>query len=61
VWVALGVAAIVAGHHAPFRFAASQPPTPREPAAASLSDGDQGHWFTPGEAHPRHARSSSQA
>jgi hypothetical protein len=61
VWIVLGLAAIVAGHHAPFRFAASQPPPPREPAAASLSDGDQGDWFTPVEAHPRHARSSSQA
>jgi hypothetical protein len=62
VWIVLGLAAIVAGHHAPFRFAASQPPPlPREPAAASLSDGDQGDWFTPGEPHPRHARSSSQA
>ncbi len=30
VWAVLGLAAIVAGHHAPFRFAASQPPPPRE-------------------------------
>lgn len=62
VWAVAGLAAIVAGHHAPFRFAASRPsPPPCEPAAVSLSDGDQGDWFTPGEAHPRHARSSSQA
>jgi hypothetical protein len=31
VWIVLGLAAIVAGHHASFRFAASQPP-PREPS-----------------------------
>jgi hypothetical protein len=31
-WAVLGLAAIVAGHHAPFRFAASRPaPPPREP------------------------------
>ena len=45
VWAVLGLAAIVAGHHAPFRFAASRP---HEPAAPRPTDGDRTGWFTPG-------------
>ncbi|HXP55382.1 MAG TPA: ABC transporter permease [Streptosporangiaceae bacterium] len=63
VWAVLGLAAILAGHHAPFRFAASRPsPPPGEPVrtatVAAPGAGDQDDWFTPGDAHPRHARSS---
>ena len=63
VWAVLGLAAILAGHHAPFRFAASRPsPPPAEPVTtatlAAPGAGDQGDWFTPGDPHPRHARSS---
>ena len=40
VWILFGLAAIVAGHHAPFRFAASRPP---RVAAAPVPESD---WFT---------------
>ena len=40
-----GLAAIAAGHHAPFRFAASRP---HEPAAPPPMDSGRAGWFTPG-------------
>ena len=46
VWILFGLAAIVAGHHAPFRFAASRPP---RVAAAPAPDSD---WFTPAAPAP---------
>jgi hypothetical protein len=69
VWILFGLAAIVAGHHAPFPFAAR-----RSPGAAPGAEGAAaatGDWFTPappgpglqaapvpppGEPHPAHAR-----
>ena len=53
VWIVFGLAAIVAGHHAPFRFAAGRP------AAAGEVGPPDSDWFTPAPpALPpaRHAR-----
>ncbi|HEY2521906.1 MAG TPA: ABC transporter permease [Streptosporangiaceae bacterium] len=41
VWILFGLAAIVAGHHAPFRFAASRPATAEEVGPP------ESEWFTP--------------
>ena len=46
IWTLLGLAAIVAGHHAPFRFAASRPHEPAAPHPPS--GGGRADWFTPG-------------
>ncbi len=68
VWILLGLAAIVAGHHTPFRFAASRAPrvekvsapeggrfTPAPPAPA-LQPAPVPHGEDPYQAHARHAR-----
>jgi hypothetical protein len=55
-WIVLGLAAIVAGHHAPLRFAATRPAPLREPAAAPPAEDLCATGA--GATHPRHARSS---
>ena len=69
VWILLGLAAILAGHHAPFPFAARRSPGAARRAEEAAEP--TGGWFTPAppgpalqaapvlhadEAHPAHAR-----
>ena len=66
VWILLGLAAIVAGHHTPFRFAASRAPRVEEvsapegdwftPASPALQPAPVPHGEDPYQAHARHAR-----
>jgi hypothetical protein len=47
-WSLLGLAAIVAGHHAPFRFAASRPPAQDGTPVQDETPAPASDWFTPG-------------